>query len=49
MNNLDVSRYPVQELNSEEMIQIEGGGFVDWLKVVAAAITFVVALITAID
>jgi len=46
MNNLDVKKFGVQELNAKEMVEIEGGKFADWLKVLGAAVSLVVAIIT---
>lgn len=49
MNMSNVSQFGVQELDAKEMIEIEGGAFIDWLKVAGAAIALAVALIAALD
>ncbi|MCW8310723.1 hypothetical protein K7A41_05780 [Sphingobacterium sp. InxBP1] len=46
MKNLNLESLGVQELNAKEMVEIEGGKLVDWLKVIGAAITLAVAIIS---
>jgi hypothetical protein len=46
MKTLDVTKFGVQELDAKEMVEIEGGKLVDWLKVVGAAIALAVAIIS---
>ncbi len=46
MNNLDVTKFGTRQLDTKEMVEIEGGKFVDWLKVIGAAISLAVAIIS---
>lgn len=49
MNNNQLRNMGMEELSANELENIDGGSFINWLKVVGAAITLVVSLITAID
>ncbi len=49
MNNNQLRNMGMEELSATELETIDGGSFINWLKVAVAAIGLVVSLITAID
>lgn len=48
MNTNQLQTMGMQELSANELENIDGGSFINWLKVVGAAVGLVIALIDAI-
>jgi hypothetical protein len=47
-NSMNLEKFGVSSLDEKQAEEIVGGSFINWLKVIGAAVSLVVALIGAI-